>query len=191
MASSPSIAEIVTHPVRLRIIQQLGGRQLTTAQLRAALPDVSQPTLYRQVAILVEAGILAIVEERRVRGAVERTLALGERMAHIDHAGLQAMSDAQLRSAFLTFIADTGGRFDRFLDAGDPELRGFLGFGTGALYVDTADLEAIQAGMTELLAPYQADRGGGRRRVDLTTILIPEPVPPPDPDTESEPDAPR
>jgi hypothetical protein len=29
--------------------------------------------------------------------------------------------------------------------------------------------------MAELLAPYQADRGGGRRRVDLTTILIPEP----------------
>ena len=95
-----SIADVVMHPVRLRIIQQLGGRSLTTAQLRAALPDVTQATLYRHVATLVDAGILSIVEERRVRGAVERTLALGDRMAHVDQAGLRAMSDAQLRSAF-------------------------------------------------------------------------------------------
>jgi DNA-binding transcriptional ArsR family regulator len=174
-SSAMSTAEIVMHPVRLRIIQQLGGRELTTGQLREALPDVSQPTLYRHVAILVDAGILAVVDERRVRGAIERTLALGERMAHIDHAGLQAMTDAQLRNAFLAFLADTGGRFDRFLDAGDPGLRGFLGFGTGALYVSADDLETIQNGMMELLAPYQTDRGDGRRRVDLTTILIPEP----------------
>ena len=43
--SDSSIADVVMHPVRLRIIQQLGGRSLTTAQLRAALPDVTQATL--------------------------------------------------------------------------------------------------------------------------------------------------
>ncbi|GAB3749174.1 helix-turn-helix domain-containing protein [Microlunatus parietis] len=183
MASSAmSIAEIVTHPVRVRIIQQLGGRELTTAQLRAALPDVSQPTLYRQVAILVEAGVLTIVAERRVRGAVERTLALGERLAHIDHEGLRAMSDAQLRSAFLSFLGQVGRTFDLFLDAGDPQLREFLGFGTGSLYVNADDLATIQAGLTKVLAPYQVDQGGGRRRVDLSTILIPEAVPPADPE---------
>ena len=94
-----SIADVVMHPVRLRIIQQLGGRSLTTAQLRAALPDVTQATLYRHVATLVDSGILSVVEERKVRGAVERTLALGDRMAHVDQTELRAMSDAQLRSA--------------------------------------------------------------------------------------------
>lgn len=177
-----SITEIVTHPVRVRIIQQVGGRQQTTAQLRAALPDVSQPTLYRQVAMLVEAGVLTIVAERRVRGAVERTFALGERLAHIDHDGLRAMSDAQLRSAFLTFLGQVGRTFDQFLAADDPELREFLGFGSGSLYVNTDDLATIQAGLMELLAPYQEDQGGDRRRVDLSTILIPEAVPPADPE---------
>lgn len=170
-----SIADVVMHPVRLRIIQQLGGRRLTTAQLRAALPDVTQATLYRHVATLVDAGILSVVEERRVRGAVERTLALGDRMAHVDHAELRAMSDGQLRSAFLAFLGDVSADFDRFVDSEDRVLRDFVGFGRVALYVDTADLADIQAGLSELLAPYLSQSRGGKRRVSLATVLVPEP----------------
>ena len=175
MADDSSIADVVMHPVRLRIIQQLGGRSLTTAQLRAALPDVTQATLYRHVATLVDAGILTVVEERKVRGAVERTLALGDRMAHVDQTELRAMSDAQLRSAFLAFLGDVSADFDRFVAGDDPVLRDFVGFGRVPLYVDTAGLTAIQAGLSELLAPYLSERGDGQRRVSLATVLIPEP----------------
>ena len=174
-----SIADVVMHPVRLRIIQQLGGRSLTTAQLRAALPDVTQATLYRHVATLVDSGILSVVEERKVRGAVERTLALGERMAHVDQTELRAMSDAQLRSAFLAFLGDLSADFDRFVDSEDATLRDFVGFGRVPLYVDATDLAAIQAGLSELLAPYLSQAGdAGRRRVSLATVLVPEPKPP-------------
>ena len=169
-----SIAEVVMHPVRLRIIQQLGGRSLTTAQLRAALPDVTQATLYRHVATLVDSGILSVVEERKVRGAVERTLALGDRMAHVGQAELRAMSAAQLRSAFLAFLGDVSADFDRFVNGEDAELRDFVGFGRVPLYVDAGDLAAIQAGLSELLAPYLAERDDGQRRVSLATVLIPE-----------------
>ncbi len=174
-----SIADVVMHPVRLRIIQQLGGRSLTTAQLRAALPDVTQATLYRHVATLVDSGILSVVEERKVRGAVERTLALGDRMAHVDQAELRAMSDAQLRSAFLAFLGDLSADFDRFVDSEEATLRDFVGFGRVPLYVDAASLAAIQAGLAELLAPYLSQTGDdGRRRVSLATVLVPEPEPP-------------
>lgn len=169
-----SVTDVVTHPVRLRIVQQLGGRRLTTAQLREALPDVTQATLYRHVAFLVDAGIVEVVGERRVRGAVERTLALGERMAHVDHDELKAMSDAQLRSAFLAFLGDVGGAFDRSVADGDPTARDFLGFGITPLYVTTDDLAAIQAGLGELLAPYLSE-ARGKRRVSLATVLVPEP----------------
>ncbi|WP_262849686.1 helix-turn-helix domain-containing protein [Mumia quercus] len=175
MATRTSVTDVVTHPVRLRIVQQLGGRRLTTAELREALPDVTQATLYRHVASLVEAGILEVVGERRVRGAVERTLALGERMAHVDHDELQMMSDAQLRTAFLTFLGDVSGAFDRSVAHEDPTTRDFLGFGATPLYVTTDDLAAIQAGLGELLAPYLVDDGQGKRRVSLATVLVPEP----------------
>ncbi|WP_341995856.1 helix-turn-helix domain-containing protein [Microbacterium sp. LWH7-1.2] len=173
-----SIADVVLHPVRLRIVQQFGGRSLTTAQLRALLPDVTQATLYRHVATLVDADILTIVEERRVRGAVERTLALGNRMAHVDHGELRAMSDAQLRSAMLAFLGSVAADFDRFLDGDDSGLRDFVGFGRVPLYVGAADLAAIQSALSELLGPYLSDRGGDRRRVSFATLLVPEVDPP-------------
>src|SRR5690606_25708604 len=116
MAPDRPIAEIVLHPVRMRIIQQLGGRSMTTAQLRDALPDVKQATLYRHVAALLEADILTVTEERQVRGAVERTLALGERMAHVGHQELQAMDAVQLRSAFTMFLSALSNDFERLLD---------------------------------------------------------------------------
>lgn len=172
MSKKSPIADVVMHPVRLRIIQQVGTRQVTTAELRAALPDIPQATLYRHIAALVEVDILAIVDERRVRGAVERTLALGGRMAHVDHAELREMGEQELRQSFLTFLAHLGETFDRA--SSDDTFRDFLGFGQMQLQVTTADLTEIQARLSELLTPYITSTSPGSRTVTLATALIPE-----------------
>ncbi|MCT1477667.1 helix-turn-helix domain-containing protein [Microbacterium sp. p3-SID336] len=173
MNRSAPMADVVLHPVRLRIILQFGGRELTTAELRRALPDVTQATLYRHVSALVDAGILVVVQERKVRGAIERTLALGDRMAHVDEHAMGAMEDARLRTAFLTFLGELGAGFDRFLSDPDTSSRGFAGFGQTPLHVTEADLGVIQHGLTELLAPYRDPDREGVRRVDLATVVIP------------------
>ncbi|HYT79398.1 MAG TPA: helix-turn-helix domain-containing protein, partial [Actinomycetota bacterium] len=70
-------ADLLLHPVRLRILKAfLGDRALTTSQLAAELDDVPAGSLYRHVALLTKAGILQVVAERRIRGAVERTYTL-------------------------------------------------------------------------------------------------------------------
>lgn len=50
----------------------LGSDDLTTKQLRKRLPDVAQASLYRAIARLVDAGIVAVVERRQRGGAMER-----------------------------------------------------------------------------------------------------------------------
>src|SRR5687767_10526142 len=70
-------ADILLHPVRLRIVQALSdGRALTTSELCARLPDASKATVYRHVALLAAHGFLVVHGERRVRGVVERTYRL-------------------------------------------------------------------------------------------------------------------
>jgi hypothetical protein len=110
-----STVELLLHPVRLRIVQAFLGRpDLTTAALRDQLPDVPAASLYRQVAMLVDAGVLAVVAERRVRGAVERTYALD---LAADHAGYfqnalwltdaeHARLQRRLGEAFAPFVAN-------------------------------------------------------------------------------------
>ena len=69
--------ELLLHPVRLRIVHAvIDGRPFTTSDLCARLPDVSQATIYRQVALLAAGGLVELDREDRVRGAVERTYRL-------------------------------------------------------------------------------------------------------------------
>lgn len=171
MPPQGNIAEIVAHPVRLRILHAVGGRDLTTAQLRGLMTDVPQATLYRHIAALVDAGVLAVASERRVRGTVERTYKLGEQMAHVEQAELATLSDDQIRSGFLAFIGELLRTFEGSLDLGETT-RTHLGFGTGALYVDEVDLARIQQGFDELIAPYLAEVAG-KQRVMLSTALLP------------------
>ncbi len=85
-------ADLLLHPVRLRVVQAfLGDRVLTTADLRAELTDVPAATLYRHVGVLAEAGVLAVVGERKVRGAAERSYRLVSSAASVgadDAAGM-------------------------------------------------------------------------------------------------------
>ncbi len=174
MTSDSPIAEVALHPVRLRIVRQLVDRRLTTGQLRDALPDVSQATLYRHVAALVAADIVEVVEERRVRGTVERTLALGARTPAVGHEEMRAMTDAELRAAFLTFLSTVAEDFDRMIDDASPDARGFVGFNQTVLHLCADDLPDLQAGLIELLKPYRTPRDGQTRRISLSTVLLPE-----------------
>ena len=76
MATKLTPTDVVLHPVRLlRIVQAfLGDRELTTGELRSELRDVATATLYRQVAAMVDGGVLEVADERRVRGAVRAHL---------------------------------------------------------------------------------------------------------------------
>ncbi len=63
---------MLLHPVRMRVVLALGAEDLTTKQLRKRLPDVALASLYRAIARLVDAGIIAVVEQRQRGGAMER-----------------------------------------------------------------------------------------------------------------------
>jgi Fe2+ or Zn2+ uptake regulation protein len=86
----------------MRVVLALGADDLTTKQLRKRLPDVAQASLYRAIARLVDAGIIAVVERRQRGGAMERVY----RVVHApgsDHAiatthGFVAAADTLARA---------------------------------------------------------------------------------------------
>src|SRR5919199_2632716 len=138
-------AELLLHPVRLRILQAfLGDRQLTTGQLGELLPDVASATLYRQVATLAEAGVLEVTEERRVRGAAERTYRLRLEAAVVGPEEAAQLTPEQHRQAFTTFIAGLLGDFDHYLDRGDVDPgRDRVGYRQAALYLTDDELDDL------------------------------------------------
>ena len=165
-------ADLLLHPIRLRIIQAfLGDRALTTSQLAAELPDVPPGSLYRHVGLLVSAGVLSVASEHRVRGAVERTYILRVAAAQAD----AAMSPEQHRRAFMAFVAGLLGDFDRYLALGDPHpARDGVGYRMAALWLSDAELAAFLHDLAPVLQPRLANAPvKGRRRRIVAGVLLP------------------
>jgi hypothetical protein len=169
-------ADLLLHPVRLRIVQAfLGDRALTTTQLRAELPDVPAGSLYRHVAKLVDGGVLAVVSERRVRGAVERTYVLRTSAARLNANDIATMSRSEHRQAFLAFVAGLIGDLDRYLarDEIDP-LRDGASYNLAAMWLDDAELAELARELYIVLQPRAANPPTpGRRRRIFATVLLP------------------
>jgi hypothetical protein len=169
-------ADLLLHPVRLRIVQAfLGDRALTTSALAAELADVPAASLYRHVARLVDAGVLAVVAERRVRGALERTYVLRLTAATIGLDEIAAMSPEELRHTFMAFVAGLLGDFDRYLARGDIDvLRDGVTYRMAGLWLDDAEYAALVRALIQVLQPAVANpRKPGRKRRILGYVLLP------------------
>jgi DNA-binding HxlR family transcriptional regulator len=171
-----SSADLLLHPVRLRVVQAfLGDRALTTSQLRDELPDVPPATLYRQVAMLVKAGVLSVVAERRVRGAVERTYVLRVTAATITLDELEKMSREDHRQAFMAFVAGLLSDFDRYLSRDEIDLlRDGVGFRMAGIWLDDAELTEFLRELARVVQPRLANGPQpGRRRRIVGSVLLP------------------
>jgi len=173
----PTTADLVLHPVRLRIIQALlGGRELTANELSAEISDVSSATVRRHVAALVEGGMLRVADEHRVRGAMERTYALSADAREVTPEDLRAMSPEEHKQAFAAFAASLLASFDRYIDRGDVDLfRDGVSYRHNALWLSDDELATLLQATRELYLPYAANGPGeGRVRRLMSTVMIPD-----------------
>jgi DNA-binding transcriptional ArsR family regulator len=169
-------ADLLLHPVRLRIVRAfLGDRALTTSALAAELADVPAASLYRHVARLADAGVLTVVAERRVRGALERTYVLRVSAASIGLDEIGTMSAEDHRQAFLAFVAGLLGDFDRYLARDDRDfLRDGVGYRLAAFWLDDAEYAELMLELARVLQPRAASPPGpGRSRRILGYVLLP------------------
>lgn len=167
-------AKLLLHPVRLRILEAfLGDRKLTTADLRTGLDDIPAASLYRHIAFLVEGGVLGVVAERRVRGAVERTYVLrGPRRITDD---ILKMTPEEHKRAFFGYVAALIADFDRYVSRPDADpLHDGVAYRIAAMWLDDAELTALIKGYGNLVRPLLANppRPGRKRRI-LRTVLLP------------------
>jgi hypothetical protein len=171
-------ADLLLHPVRLRIVQAfLGDRALTTSQVAAELSDVPAGSLYRHVALLTKAGVLQVVAERRVRAVVERTYMLRIAAAQIQPDEVAAMTPEQHLQAFVAYVAGMLADAERYLMTGSPDpARDGASYRIGALWLTDAEFADLIRDLRTVFQPRLANPPGkGRRRRTIYTVLLPAP----------------
>ncbi len=169
-------ADLILHPVRLRIILAFaGGRRLTPQQVAAVLPDVSQATLYRQIERLYRGGALAIAAEHRVRGAVERTYVLAEGGASLSPEDLAKSSRDDHLGYFTAFAAGLIAQFEQYLERSEIDLfKDGVGYRQVVLNLTDDEISEMAGALNATVGRFVAyDPKPGRKRRMLATVLIP------------------
>jgi DNA-binding transcriptional ArsR family regulator len=171
-------SDLLLHPVRLRIVKTfLGDRSLTTAELADELSDVPVCSLYRHVALLTKAGVLEVVAERRVRGAVERTYGLRPAAARMQPDEVAAMSPDEHAQAFVAFVAGLLDDFDRYVESDqfDP-VRDRAAYRVAAMWLSDAEYSGFLRDLVAIARPRLANAPRkGRRRRTFYQVLLPAP----------------
>ena len=165
--------ELLLHPVRLRIVHALsGGTTLTTAEIVAKLSGVSQATVYRQVALLADGGILEVDGEQRVRGFVERRYRLRPENAVID-ASRATVDDH--RRIFPLAMAVLLAEFEAYLQRPDADpVRDQVGYRQHVVWMTDEERERLIEGMREAILKVVVNKSvDGRKAYFLSPLLFP------------------
>ena len=173
-------ADLLLHPVRMRIVNALsGGRTLTTSELRDRMTGFGQATVYRHVARLVRAGVIEVEGEQRVRGAVERRYRLRPSRARISARTAAAMSLEDHRRAFTAAMASLLAEFGAYLDhAGAKPFTDGVGYRVFTLWLDRAERgEMLREVSGSLLQRLENRAGPGRTAYRMSPIMFPCEIP--------------
>ena len=169
------IYEVLLNPTRVRIIQTLilGARETVTAnEICSLISDVPRTTLYRHINILIEANILHVVAERKVRGSVERTLSLNV-------AEMQKLNEVEdVSQVAFRFLMLTYAKFEKHFSKEERKGRSAAAEGVFLRnWVPMLNDEEFNAFLSDLRALFGKyhfeDAGEGRKPRDISIICAP------------------
>lgn len=157
-------------------MQALVGNPMTPLRLKEQLGDVAQATLYRHVTQLADAGLLEVVQERPVRGGLERTYGVVASAVSLSAEELEtATADDHFRY-FATFVGTLLADFATYLEAGDHNLAADrVGYRQVPLWLTDSEFDAMVAKMSGAVREHLGNEPApGRRRRLLSTIVMPD-----------------
>lgn len=100
------LIKTLSNPIKLQIMQYMQENEVvTTRQIAEKLSDVPTPTLYRHINTMLKEEVLIVKEERKVRGSLERLLAINtQRMVDVENAEIADAAYQFFMNLFLQFL---------------------------------------------------------------------------------------
>lgn len=173
-------ADLIIHPIRLRILRELSSAELTTQELSERLEDAPTSSIYRHMKLLLDGDLVEVAETRMVKGIQEKTYRL-TRPAILGPDDVANWTAADHLGYFTTYALTLIHDFNAYVSSAE-EKQGNLDFAADRagyrelyLYATTAELDAAIGAINAALLPLlQNEAGKGKRRkYKLATILHP------------------
>ncbi len=157
---------LLLNQVRHRILQYINHHgNVTVREMGDALRDIPQATLYRQVKLLSENGLIRVCGERQVRGTLEHTYTLDGRLTD-DIAS--ANGDTSVQFTLLSIAQDFADYYSG-KDA-DPG-RDMLDVSSTPMLLSDEEFAEYMAGVKDLTSRYMGNRPSSERRARRVTLI--------------------
>lgn len=171
-----SLMSIILNPVRMRIIQSLIRNEVMTVQLIAQeLPEVPQATLYRHLKKLLEAEVIKVVKENKVRGMVEKEYALAQNPYNVLTKELDAGNKNEILNVYYNFLMTLLGDFERYIKKEDSDLvKDGVTFRSAAMYLSDEEYMEFLLDMKKAFDKVRDNGPSPERRLrKISTIIMP------------------
>lgn len=174
---SATKADLITHPLRARILAALMGRQLTTGQIAALAPDIPLPSLYRHIKTLLDGGAIQVVEEVRVNGALAKVYGTVSGMTRLTPQDVNDAGKAEHLQYFTTFLNTLGRTFQTALERSEDTKAhtDLISAAVLPLHLAPEDVSEFKKQFGEFLRSWEERPDSkDRRRFVLSMTLFPD-----------------
>lgn len=168
------LLDLVLHPVRMRLVLALAKESLTSLQLSERLADVPQATLYRHINRLSQAGVIKVVEERPVRGVLEKVYAIDPGRTSLGPEALSELTKEDYMRLFLGFVATQLDEFGRYLESrAQPDMvADGVGFRKYPLELSDAEFVEFSRALGEVLRDFIGKPPAPDRKPRILSLTI-------------------
>ncbi len=170
-------ADLIIHPVRLEILQALSARPLSTQEIAQVVPEVSVPSLYRHLKMLLEGNLVEVVETRSVRAIPEKIYRLSQ-VPKLSAEDVSGMTPDDLVKYFTSYVASLLQSFSAYAhqDGKSPNMAvDSTGFTETYFYASSAEMDDFQNKLIEIIKEIVArepEKGRLRRKLAIITHPI-------------------
>ena len=164
-----NINEIMLNPIRMRIIQELStGQPLTPNDLCERISDVPRTTMYRHIKILIDNNILSVISEKKVRGSLERTIAL-----NISEISKHNTVENGAENAF-GFLMSNYAKFHKYFNGENPNPgKDKIFLNNTVMMMSDREFDQFIEELRQLILKYNYKTTEERRARDISIISSP------------------
>ncbi|MGF9909826.1 helix-turn-helix domain-containing protein [Brevibacillus porteri] len=169
-------ADILLHPVRMRIVQALLEEKMTVYQLINKLGNVPQATMYRQLSTLVDASLVKVSEERLVRGTPEKIYSVEEEHLRLSKQDIAAHSQDEHLRFFMVYNAHLLTEMQQYLLSRDVEnyIEDGFRYGITPLHLSEEEKKEFFDRYRALIGEFASKKPSpDRKLIKLATTFIP------------------
>lgn len=172
------LMEIMTNPVKCKLLFEIAACQQTTAKhLAEKFNDIPQATLYRYLKKMTADGILKIVDQTQIRGAIERTYAVAVDLNAGGTRIIDNNSGELYMQAFTQFILGFVKLFQEYCNRDTIDIqKDKSGFSLAPVYLTDMELESLITNIHDIIKPHMDNEPTPDRKLRSIGLIVSPPT---------------